>query len=62
MRYSSDCRDLPGYGDEETWGPVVDPRDPRWRDEYEEDEDDETSDSNDEDDDELNDETHEEIL
>jgi len=21
---------LPGYGDEATWGPVTDPRDPRW--------------------------------
>ena len=58
MRYSSDCRDLPGYGDEETWGPVVDPRDPRWRDEYD-DEDEETSDDED---DELNDETHEETF
>ena len=24
--------DLPGPGDPETWGPVVDPRDPRWED------------------------------
>lgn len=29
MRTSSDLA-LPGRGDEQTWGPVVDPRDPRY--------------------------------
>ncbi|MEI6415767.1 MAG: hypothetical protein WCP34_16120 [Pseudomonadota bacterium] len=59
MRYSSDCRNLPGYGDEITWSPFV-----SYPDDDIDEEDEDTSDSNDEEvdsDDETN-ETDEENL